>query len=81
MIRHDELCSDTCDGYVRDAMFSETMPCHCRCHRVVRLTIRERYALIEAVRLAQEISEEGTGRLDPVLSRVQRKLGTTVGSS
>ena len=43
------------------------------------LTWRERNAVAEAIRLAQQIAEEGTGRPNAALSRVQRKLGETVG--
>lgn len=42
---------------------------------VLRLTVREASALSEAVRYVQQDHEEQQERLDPTLSRIQRKLG------
>lgn len=50
-------------------------------HIVLRLTRREYGALSEAVRYAQQDSEEGVGRLDPTLARIQRKLGEVPGAN
>jgi hypothetical protein len=44
------------------------------------LTDREWGAVAEAVRYAQQAAEEGGGRLDPTLSRVQRKMNEPVGA-
>jgi hypothetical protein len=44
------------------------------------LTDVEWSALAEAVRLAQQIAEESADRLNPALSRVQRKMGEEVGA-
>lgn len=44
-------------------------------HIVLRLTKTEASYLSEAVRYSQEQRYEDSGKLDPVLSRVQRKLG------
>lgn len=46
---------------------------------LLRLSKREYYALVEAVRYAQQDTMESQGRLSAALSRVQRKLGTDVG--
>ena len=46
---------------------------------VLTLTSRELSTLSEAVRYAQQTAHEGSGRHDPTLSRIQRKLGDVVG--
>ena len=48
--------------------------------RTLTLTEREWWALAEAVRLAQQESEEGAGHRNPELSRIQRKMGEEVGA-
>lgn len=48
--------------------------------RTLTLTDREWWALVEAVRYAQQTAEEGDGRLSPTLSRIQRKMGQPVGT-
>lgn len=45
----------------------------------LKLTTREASTLAEAVRYAQQTAHEGGGRHDATLSRIQRKLGETVG--
>lgn len=47
---------------------------------VLSLTNAEYGTLCEAVRYAQQTALEGGGKLDPVLSRIQRKLGDDVGA-
>ena len=47
---------------------------------VLSLTDTEYGTLCEAVRYAQQTAVEGNERLDPVLSRIQRKLGVDVGA-
>lgn len=48
--------------------------------RTLTLTPREYSTLAEAVRYAQETALEGAGRIDPTLSRIQRKMGEEVGA-
>lgn len=46
---------------------------------ITGLTPLEYTTLVEAVRFSQQASREDTGKLDPVLSRIQKKLGRQAG--